>query len=187
MGSFKLFAALAAVALVFNASPAKAQVEMPWVIEGYGGIVIPTGDYGDAVKTGFGFGGAVGYRLTPAFSLWGNFNYGIMKGATVETVELPDQDLLAYFAMAGYNFTPELPDWDVLAFLGAGGMTFSPDEGDSETNFAVNGGFKAYYWISPTVALSGAANVGVAFTDEETFGSSTTVVLPAYLGVAFRF
>jgi hypothetical protein len=148
MRPFRLLAAVAVMVFVVSATPARAQVERPLFLEGYGAFIIPTGDYADVVKASIGFGAGFGLYTTPAIVLMGNFNWGLMKGK--EGI-FPDQDLLSYFAMVGYDVTAAVPNASVILFAGGGGATFKtkPEAGesDSQTKFALNGGIKAYIWV----------------------------------------
>ena len=118
----------------------------------------------------------------------GNFNWGLMKG---KSDLLPNQDLITYFAMAGYDLAASIPDASVILFAGAGGATLQakPEgaESVSETNFAINGGLKGYFWVSPKFGLTAGANVGYAFTSESGTDVGNTLFFPVTAGIAVRF
>ena len=64
------------VLLVMGGSAARAQVEKPWVLDGYGGFFIPAGSYADVVKASPGVGFGLAYYVSPAIVVGGNFNWG---------------------------------------------------------------------------------------------------------------
>ncbi len=175
-----------AIALLFGSVPqAEAQVERPWVIELYGGGFIPLSPEGwtDAVDISAALGATVGYQIIPKIYILANGSWGLVTGATINSIKLTDWDVFSYFLSGAYDFT-EGKSVSVLGQVGVGAQTLSPSqEGlESETNFAANGGFKFYWYINPQIGLTLNTFVVVAFAEDDTI-----VNLPLAAGVFFRF
>jgi hypothetical protein len=177
--------AAAAFALTL-AVPGLAQAQQPpkpWIVEVSGAYVIPSGDYNALVKNGWGANAFVGYELNPQFVVAGNFNAYWMAS---EFEIAGDWTNYSYFAMVGFNAAGGVAQGDGYVVLGAGGMTFSQDGGESNTNFALSGGFRSYFYFSESVGLSIDAMATVAFTPADTF-TGTTWFFPLGAGLVFRF
>jgi hypothetical protein len=143
-------AGLALVLMLALSGDADAQkVENPWSLEGYVGMVLPTGNWAQITQASAGVGAMVGYQLHQDWVVLANLNYASMKSSTdfANTINT-DWDLFGAFAMVGY----EIDAGDVSKVLipvGLGVMSFDPkqkDQGDitleSTTAFALNGGLK---------------------------------------------
>ena len=181
----RLLPALALVVILPAAARAQAPEKL-WLVEASGAYVINTGTFGDLVKNGWGGGALVGYAINEFWYFLVNANVQVASAADncatcVKTTNY------SYFGMLGMNVAPSQPDWDVLLIAGAGGSTFSPEGANSNTYFALNGGVRGYYWVSPSVALSLDAMASLSFTDQQEVGTSSVWSFPLGVGVAFRF
>ena len=192
MRKAKFFIALG-VLLVMGATTAQAQAEKKVQFDAYGAYVIPTGDFADETmgfKAGFGFGAALGYYVTPAVVIAANFNMGMLTGRIQLGDETNDVNLMNYFATIGYDFMAMSPNMSFAAYVGGGLQVFSPSgasTGDSQSNFAANGGLKYNYWFSPSVGLLLQPAITWAFVSEEDFGYSSVITFPLAAGLSFKF
>jgi hypothetical protein len=182
-GISRLTLAALALCIVLPAAAQAQRPAKPWLVEISGAYVIPSGDFGRLVKNGWGTGAFVGYSVNPQFVVAGNFNVGWLEGDCALCVDFTNY---GYFAMVGYNGAAGVSKGDAYVLIGAGGVTFSPKEGESQTNFAMNGGVRTYFNLSPSVALAIDLMAVVAFTPADTF-TGTTWFFPLGVGLAFRF
>ena len=178
---------LAALALLV-AIPAAAHAQRPakpWLVEISGAYVIPSGDFGRIVQNGWGAGAFVAYSLNPEFLVAANFT-GSWLSAEKNCLLCTDFTNYGYFAMVGYNGAAGVQKGDAYVLIGAGGVTFTPENGDSNTNFALNGGVRTYFYLSPSIAIAIDLMAAVAFTPADTF-TGTTWFFPLGVGLAFKF
>jgi hypothetical protein len=176
---------LAALALLV-AVPAAAHAQRPvkpWLVEISGAYVIPSGDFGVLVQNGWGTSAFVAYSLNPQFLVAGSFGASWLAA---EGPVAPDFTNYGYFAMVGYNGAAGMQKGDAYVLFGAGGVTFSAEGGDSNTNFALNGGVRTYFHLSPSISIGIDLMAVVAFTPADTF-TGTTWFFPLGAGIAFRF
>jgi len=68
------FAAAAVAALTF-AAPAQSQSLLPFAVEGRTGLAFPTGDFGNALGTGYSVGANVSFNVLPAVAVYGGYSY----------------------------------------------------------------------------------------------------------------
>jgi opacity protein-like surface antigen len=154
--------ALAALAAVAFTGTAKAQASLPLSFEGRVGAVIPTGDWGDLAKTGYGLNGNVTFNVTPIIGIYGGYTWNRFDvsddlGGDVGDAKFTEQGfdvgLKARFASpaGGLPLTP---------FFRAGAIfhkiKLSDDDasisGDTKIGFDVGGG--AEIAVSPRISLT---------------------------------
>ncbi len=190
-----LHAVAVLVALGFGlSSPAMAQrPEQPWMIEAHAGYYVPTFDISDLVDASFGFGGGIGYFVTPKVIVMGEVDYSRHGGAKIEGSEAtgPDVDVLHFMGKLGYVVYGS-PDGKlkILVNAGAGAMNFSPDvqDAESKTYFAINAGAKLYYMFARNVGLVVSPQGDIAFTSKDDgFTGSTAWVWPFSAGLVLNF
>lgn len=181
----KLFS-LAAVA-GFAAAPLAAQDVSPKLfVEGLAGAAVPTFDIADVATTGPALGAAVGYRLSPAIVLMGEFDYGMHKDKATEEVDI---NTLHYMAKVGYSLTgPKAKGWEAILNLGAGVVSFDI-EGAPKTNtyFAINAGAKLSYNFTPSLAFVLSPQGDIAFTKKAELTTDNAWVWPVTAGVRLSF
>ncbi|MGE5176721.1 MAG: outer membrane beta-barrel protein [Hyphomicrobiales bacterium] len=182
-------ALLSLVALTLLASTAGAAGMTEGQVIGSigGGIQIPTGDYSDAGKTGFGGILGLDYAISPVVTVGATFHYNrnsisddlksalelfagqpvdghytvLHYGANLKYIVAPEQNTHPYFTIGGglYNFK---------ATLETGGVSAS----DSNTDGGINGGVGVLFDVGAKshLALQGQ------YHDIFTSGSSTQYV-----------
>ena len=182
----RLTLAVLALCIVLPAAAQAQRPAKPWLVEISGAYVIPSGDYAAFVKNGWGAGAFVGYSINPQFVVAANFNVGWLEGETCLSPLCRDFTNYGYFAMVGYNGAAGMSKGDAYVLFGAGGVTFSPKDGESNTNFALNGGVRTYFYLSPSIAFAIDLMAVVAFTPADTF-TGTTWFFPLGVGLAFKF
>ena len=172
--------------LVMGATAAQAQAEKKVQLDAFGAFVLPMSDFGDVVKASPGFGAAIGYYVTPAIVISGNFNWGMMKGKDEAGGELADLDLMNIFGTIGYDFMALAPNMSFAVYAGGGMMMFrpKPEGAESYSRPGIDGGLKFNYWFSPSVGLLLQSGVAYAFMKED---EGTVFALPQVVGVSFKF
>ena len=113
---------LFAIAASLAAAPLQAQ--MPATksfVEGLVGAAVPTFDIADVATTGTAFGATLGYRLSPAIVLMGEFDYGMHKDKATEQVDI---NTLHYMGKVGYDVYAR-DRVTVTVNLGAGVLQFA--------------------------------------------------------------
>lgn len=178
--------------LALGAAAARAQAQKPFIIEGFGTYTVPTGDFSVAVKASPGFGIGLGYSVSPALLIMGNFNWAFMKAKNDLAFGL-DEDILTFQAGFGYDVTAAQPSVSVIPYLAAGMTMFRfkiLDATESESKFSASGGLKLYYWFSPTIGLVAGAAANLIFVGSnelEPEASNSKLIIPAQLGVVLAF
>lgn len=156
--SFGLLAALAALAA---APQAHAQMRIPLAVEVRGGAGFPTGDFGDMVKTGYGFGVNGQFNVTPVIGVYAGYNrFEFDREGTV--ADVADAKAIDSGLNAGVQatFAPMMGFAGAAPFLRGGAVyhrvNFATDGGDSKTDyglgFEVGGGLDVP--LGPTVSLT---------------------------------
>lgn len=177
---------LAAAAMFAGAATLQAQ-DMPkkLFVEGLAGAAVPTFDIADVATTGGAFGATVGYRLSPKWTLMGEFDYGMHKDKATESVDIKTTHLIAKL---GYALSaPQPRGWDLTLNLGAGIVNFDVDGAEGNSYFAINAGAKIAYSLSSSFALVLSPQGDIAFTKESELGSSTAWVWPITAGIRINF
>jgi len=147
-----------ALALALTAPP--TALAGPWLVSAGGGVVIPTGDFGDPGKgnanTGFQFGGALDYRVSGMFAVgidgsW-NRNRHAAEGETFGTFTFEEDRYDTWqVGMHGVYFLPAASRVEPYLVAGAGAYntkkrwsgTDSVSGAESgETNFDTRFGFR---------------------------------------------
>jgi hypothetical protein len=178
--------------LAVGAATARAQAQKPFIIEGFGAYTVPTGDFSVAVKASPGFGVGLGYYVSPALLVMGNFNWAMMK-AKNDAIDGLDEDILTFQAGLGYDVTAAQPSVSVIPYLAAGMTMFRYeilDATESENKFSASAGLRLYYWFSPTIGLiaGAAANLILVGSNElEPEASNSKLIIPTQLGVVLAF
>lgn len=132
-------AAFAAVILtVAAAAPAAAQAASPIRFNVHLGASVPTGDFGDAVGTGFALGG--GLKIRPAmlpFALRFDGTYNRFA----YDADIIDDNVNIWSLTANAELAPAMSP---IYFIGGIGAYSTSDDVDSETDFGFNlgGGFR---------------------------------------------
>jgi len=181
------------VLLALSAATAQAQAEKRIIFDAYGAFVMPTGDYGEGFKGSPGFGAALGYYVTPAIMITGNFNWGFMKGKIGLGGTTVDQDVMNFFATLGYDFLAAERNMALAGFLGGGVQMFKSKiaggalDGDSKSYPTVNAGFTFNYWFTSLIGLVLQTGVTYAITKEADFGMNSAITLPQAAGVSLKF
>jgi len=149
-----------------------------------GGVSMPMGDFGDVYKMGIGFGGGVGFPVTPQFDIVGNVYYTTfapeVEGALFG-------DFIAFSFGADVHFYPMATNNDESVFvpylLGGIGMTSGKvkdiTDAESDLTFGFGGGFE--YVLSPKMAFWAEAKYTIISTEGE-----TTSHLPIFGGIKFN-
>ena len=177
--------AVGAMAFAVPGTADAQRVDHPWLLEVYGAHVPTAGDYRDVVKNGWALGGLIGYEVMPRWYVMGNLN--VAWFTPEDEVDGFDWTDINYFGMLGFDVTKPVSRADVLVVLGAGGVTFEPrvDGLEERTYFALNGGVKIHYYLSPRAAGTIDVMAALAFSDADFVGRNTWF-FPLSLGVAFR-
>ena len=175
-----------AAVLVASTSPLAAQDVTPkFFVEGLAGVAVPTFDIADVATTGGAVGATVGYRLSPRWTLMGEFDYGMHKDKATETVDIKTTHLIAKL---GYVLSaPKTRGWDVTVNLGAGIVNFDVDGAEGNSYFAINAGAKLAYSLNPSLAIVLSPQGDIAFSKENELGSSTAWVWPVTAGIRLSF
>ena len=150
-------AALAALVLVASSAGAEGMKKGQVTGTIGGGLQIPTGDYGDASKTGFGGSLSLDYAVSPAVTLGGTFHYNRNAisddlKTVLDLIAFPltvdgHYNILHYGANMKYFFTPERTTrpyftagggiYNYKATIETGGLSASTSDSDA----GINGGF----------------------------------------------
>lgn len=132
-----LRAAAAAMLLTAAAAlPAHAQVSSPIKFNVRAGAAIPMGNFADAVNTGFTIGGGLTLRapLMPvALRVDGDYN----RFAFDQVIPGTDENMSLWSVTANAQLAPALSPVYFIGGVGAYSMSW---EGESETDFGLNGG-----------------------------------------------
>ena len=182
----KRFFTVATVASLAAAPLAAQDVAPKMFVEGLAGAAVPTFDIADVATTGPALGAAVGYRLSPAIVLMGEFDYGMHKDKATEEVDI---NTLHYMAKVGYSLTgPKARGWEAILNLGAGAVSFDID-GAPKTNtyLAINAGAKLSYNFSPSLAFVLSPQGDIAFTKKAELTTDNAWVWPVTAGVRLSF
>ena len=176
-------------ALAAGLAAAPLQAQMPATksfVEGLAGAAVPTFDIADVATTGAAFGATLGYRLTPAIVLMGEFDYGMHKDKATEQVDI---NTLHYMAKVGYSLTgPKDRGWEAIVNLGAGAVGFDIEGSDeTKTYFAINAGAKLSYSFSRSLAFVLSPQGDIAFTKKEDLTTDNAWVWPITAGVRLSF
>lgn len=135
-------------------------------VGGGGGILLPLGDFADAYKLGFGFGGGASIGVIPLMNIDVDFGYYLgMKNKLLETTKMtiiPITFGASINIIHGGKFVP---------FAGGGGgfylMKVKPEVGDSvsdnKAGIYFGGGIK--YFFTDKIALNVNPKFHVVFTD----------------------
>ena len=179
-------ALLSGLMLLGIASTAQAQwAERRVTIEGRGGFNVPTFDISDAVDAGPSVGAGAAVQFAPRLWLMGDVDLGFHSGADLPGGgEAPDVNVYHYVAKLGYELlSAGQSPWSVIVNAGAGALTFDADGAGSNTYPAINVGAKIGYRLSPRVTLLLSPQGDIAFTDDESVGTSNAWVWPFTAGV----
>jgi len=182
---FKWVTLALALAVLIPSTVEAQRPEKPVLVEVSGAYVWTSGEWGTAVKSGWAAGGMLAYAINPAIYLAGNFNTLWWKADSCALCI--DYTNYSYFGMIGFNPAAQNAQYDGLILIGAGATTFRPDGGESTTRFSMNGGFRGYFWVAPSVGIAIDFMASVAFVDETVFATSTVWSFPIGVGLAFRF
>ena len=187
MGGKNLVMILATLSLLMAATaPANAQkVRNPWMFEGYGGAVFPSGTFGEFTNIGGGGGLGVGYRMSRRVALFGTFGVTYFGGTEGRTNWVNYN----YYGQVAFTVTRARAGLTAMIPIGVGGSTFKPDidGASSETFFSVTSGLKFYYFFDEQVGLLANAMAIVALSDEESLGAPATWLFPITAGIVMRF
>lgn len=147
------FALAALAAVAFTGTQANAQSALPLAFEVRGGVVLPTGDWGELASTGFGLNGNVTFNVTPVLGIYGGYTFnrfGINDDLGEEGDDLNfteqgfDVGVKARFASpTGFPATPFFRGGAIFHKIGLGGGDIDPDEdldSDMKLGFEVGGG-----------------------------------------------
>jgi opacity protein-like surface antigen len=143
-------AALAAVAF---AAPARAQTGLPIAIEGRAGLAFPTGDFGEALGTGYGLAANASFAVAPTIALYGGYSYTQFDYDsdvidTDRTFNVQGFEGGARLALPMTGFTPYIKG-GVVYFKG--GVS---DGVDSDNELGFTGGIGLNYALGPVVAFT---------------------------------
>jgi hypothetical protein len=189
MNRISVLAGVVGVGVVLAVAPSTSAAQaLPsrGFIEVLGGGVAPTFDIADVAKTGAGFGATAGIRLSPAWLLMAEADFGRHKDEATGNVDI---DTHHYIAKIGYSLTgPVARGWETIINLGAGAVSFDI-EGSPETYtyFAINAGAKIAYHFSPVVAFVLSPQGDIAFSKEAEVGTDNAWVWPITAGFRIGF
>jgi len=189
--------ALAALAAVALTGTAKAQASLPLSFEGRVGAVIPTGDWGDLAKTGYGLNGNVTFNVTPIVGIYGGYTWNRFDvsddlGGDVGDAKFTEQGfdvgLKARFAApTGLPLTP---------FFRAGAIFHKVKISDSDASFSSDTkvgfdvGAGAEIAIAPRISLTpqvGYSQFNPDSSDDEELDSEDSIdVSNIHLGVGIN-
>ena len=184
-----------AAAIVFATLPAVAQdpvtpprppsrqsnfIYQRWMLDLEAGLAIPTGDLAALQNNGVTLGGGVGYKLTPALALRGDFDIDFLQEKS------RDVGLTVLHFIGGFevDLTPSTTRWNIILNLGAGATHWSnrgtippPDDpldpviGDfSSFYFEVNPGIKATLGVGMSFQIFFSAQYHAMFLGDSTAG-----------------
>lgn len=181
----KLLRSLIAVAAVAGVLATSAAAQQSGVmIEGHGGVALPTFDIADVADLGPVFGAGIWYQVAPRINIGVEADFGFHSGADIAGVSGPDINVYHFMAKAGYEVYNQ-PDSRVRVMLnaGLGAMMFDVDVGgfDAETDFAINAGAKIYFMVAEQVDVVISPQGDIAFSD-----GTTSWVWPLTAGINFR-
>ncbi len=159
------------------------------MIEGHGGIALPTFDIADAADLGPVFGAGLWYQVAPRVNIGVEADFGFHSGADVAGVSGPDVNVYHFMAKGGYEVYNQ-PDSRVRVMLnaGLGLMMFDVDVTgfDTETYFAINAGAKIYIMVADQVDVVISPQGDIAFSDKDVIGTDNAWVWPLTAGINFR-
>ncbi len=157
-----------------------------------GGVSMPMGTWSDFYKMGIGFGGGVGFPVTPQFDIVGKVFY---NSFSMDSDVIEGGEFIAFAFGADLHFYPMANNADESAFtpylLGGIGMSsvkanevtapIAVPESDTEMDltFGFGGGFQ--YEMSPSMSFW----VEAKYTIISTEGASTSH-LPIFGGIKFN-
>ncbi len=143
------------------------------------GIGIPTGDFADAVNTGFGLNGVFSYFLQRDLLLTGTLGYwsfGKSQGGIDLTFTTIPLNVGLDFRFGTTNVIPYIGAETFLFFNTAKLKYLGVSDSESETKFGFVPHFGFAYKINPTLEFRGTLKYHIIFTE----GSNTT-----FLGIMF--
>ncbi|MFN3306232.1 MAG: outer membrane beta-barrel protein [Candidatus Kapaibacteriota bacterium] len=147
------------------------------------GLGIPTGDFADAVNTGFGLNGVLSYFLQRDLLLTGTLGYwsfGKSQGGVDLTFTTIPLNVGLNYRFGTTNVIPYIGAETFLFFNTANIKYYGVSESDSETKFGFVPLFGFSYLINPTLEFRGTLKYHIIFTE----GSNTTF-LGLILGLHF--
>lgn len=134
------------------------------------GIGIPTGNFADAVNTGFGLNGVVSYFLQRNLLLTGNIGYWSFSKSeggidfSFSTIPL---NLGLHYRFSEVGFIPFIGAETFLFFNSAKIEYLGYSSSDSETKFGFVPLVGFAYKLSQTMELRGALKYHIIFTEDE--------------------
>ncbi len=181
-GALGMTAAVAGLMLL--ASPERAAAQgARWYGYVQGGYSFLTGDVSDFNKAGFdtglGFGAMLKERVF--VGLFGDVGFHSGEETVISGVDFPKLTIWRYGVEGGVQAVdPAAGPWRVPIGLGLGLGTVSVEDGDSNTNFMLDGFIGVGRQVSPNVQVGIAGTFYVIFTDV-----SSTTGIPLSLYIAF--
>lgn len=135
------------------ATPAWSQSVLPFALEGRVGLAFPTGDFGEALGTGYGIGANVSFNVAPAIAVYGGythtqFDYDQDLIDTDETFNVQGFDAGVRLSLPMTGLSPYLRGGIVYY---KGGVSDGPDS-DSELGF--QGGVGLDYRLGPVISFT---------------------------------
>lgn len=165
------------------------------MIEGHGGIALPTFDIADVADLGPVFGGGIWY--SPVGQRWAvgaEADFGFHSGADDQTdltglSEPIDVNVYHFMGKAGYVvYTSADGKFSLMLNAGAGVMMFDVDaaDADTETYFAINAGAKLMYMVADRVNIVFSPQGDIAFSKEEDVFTDNSWVWPITAGLQLK-
>lgn len=147
----KVFVAAALAAVAF-AAPAHAQSMLPFAVEGRAGLAFPTGDFGEALGTGYGLAANVSFNVAPTLALYGGYSFTQFDFDddlvdTDETFDVKGFEGGARLGLPMVGFSPYVKGGAVYF---KGGV--DDNDSDSKLGFTVGAGLN--YALGPVVSFT---------------------------------
>jgi opacity protein-like surface antigen len=193
---------LSLVAAVLLLVPTAAFASRGWTVDARAGVGLPTGDFGDAFKSGLLIGVEVSKMMSPQFAIGVdgnylkndpsddyqasvNFFYGPGTDAEAKFVHYGVHGKLMLSASSDSKVTPY-----VIGGVGLYNAKFEitpsggPDISDSDTRFGVRGGLGANFMVGNTWGIGVQVDYNDLFFNNRGYQTSGAAVKVDYVGIS---
>lgn len=146
------------------AAPASAQTVLPLSFEVRGGAVIPQGDFGEGLSTGFTVGGAVHYRIAPIASVYAGFEHAQFGFDDDSDLGDVDADVTDQGFRLGARFDVPLAGMTAISPWVEGGATFNKTSlnlSDDESSASVDSDRSVGFEVGAGLAFNVAPKISI--------------------------
>ena len=176
--------------LAVPAAPLAGQTTRRFLVEGRGGVSVPSGAFADAENAGYTLGTGVGYLFARRW--WAHLDYDFIRESGrfdyIHAVNNPTYGIHSVMGKLGYE-VPLEPALAVEFNLGGGVSNFRPSGQSSlssQTYLGMTGGARIRLLADHRLNLVMSPEVNVAFADRAKLGERRAVMWPFSVGLQYR-